>query len=180
MDLQLLTPPPCPSSLPVSLSSMSCTACDGLCDKVCEGEEKVIDSVDAAQSLKGCTVIKGNLHINIRRGRKFCTVTPADGACCHGNAPLPRSGEIKEHQELLCSVKSEVCRPTLWRNNMLGQLTPVCVCVCVDNMVAELESFTGLIQRVKGYVRIRHSHTLNSLAFLRSLRYIDGENLLDE
>lgn len=52
--------------------------------------------------------------------------------------------------------------------------------VCSDNMVAELESFTGLIQRVKGYVRIRHSHTLNSLAFLRSLRYIDGENLLDE
>lgn len=52
--------------------------------------------------------------------------------------------------------------------------------MCSDNMVAELESFTGLIQRVKGYVRIRHSHTLNSLAFLRSLRYIDGENLLDE
>lgn len=65
-------------SLPLSPPSMSCTACDGLCDKVCEGEEKVIDSVDAAQSLKGCTVIKGNLHINIRRGRKFCTVTQPD------------------------------------------------------------------------------------------------------
>lgn len=62
----------------LSVSSMSCTACDGLCDKVCEGEEKVIDSVDAAQSLKGCTVIKGNLHINIRRGRKYCTVTQPD------------------------------------------------------------------------------------------------------
>lgn len=54
------------------------------------------------------------------------------------------------------------------------------VCMCLDNMVAELESFTGLIQRVTGYVRIRHSHTLSSLAFLRSLRYIDGEDLLDE
>uniref|UniRef100_A0A671XZZ4 Tyrosine-protein kinase receptor n=1 Tax=Sparus aurata TaxID=8175 RepID=A0A671XZZ4_SPAAU len=94
---------------------MLCTACDGLCDKVCDG--KVIDSMDAAQSLEGCTVIKGNLHINIRRGH---------------------------------------------------------------NMVAELESFTGLIQRVTGYVRIRHSHTLSSLAFLRSLRYIDGEDLLDD
>lgn len=52
--------------------------------------------------------------------------------------------------------------------------------LCLDNMVAELESFTGLIQRVTGYVRIRHSHTLSSLAFLRSLRYIDGEDLLDE
>uniref|UniRef100_H3D2Z2 Tyrosine-protein kinase receptor n=1 Tax=Tetraodon nigroviridis TaxID=99883 RepID=H3D2Z2_TETNG len=111
--------PECPSGYTRSTTdNMSCTACDGLCDKVCEGEEKVIDSVDAAQSLKGCTVIKGNLHINIRRGP--------------------------------------------------------------NNMVAELESFTGLIQRVKGYVRIRHSHTLNSLAFLRSLRYIDGETLLDD
>lgn len=49
-----------------------------------------------------------------------------------------------------------------------------------DNMVAELESFMGLIQRVTGYVRIRHSQTLTSLAFLRSLRYIDGEKLLEE
>uniref|UniRef100_A0A8C2GSZ4 Insulin-like growth factor 1 receptor n=1 Tax=Cyprinus carpio TaxID=7962 RepID=A0A8C2GSZ4_CYPCA len=46
--------------------SMFCSACDGLCDKVCES--KTIDSVDAAQSLQGCTVIKGNLQINIRRG----------------------------------------------------------------------------------------------------------------
>uniref|UniRef100_A0A7N6B2F7 Tyrosine-protein kinase receptor n=1 Tax=Anabas testudineus TaxID=64144 RepID=A0A7N6B2F7_ANATE len=108
--------PECPSGYTrTAPNSMFCTACDGLCDKVCE--EKVIDSMDAAQSLKGCTVIKGNLHINIRRGH---------------------------------------------------------------NMVAELESFTGLIQRVTGYVRIRHSHTLSSLAFLRSLRYIDGEELLDD
>ncbi|XP_053722532.1 insulin-like growth factor 1 receptor isoform X1 [Synchiropus splendidus] len=99
----------------VSPDSLFCKACDGLCDKVCE--EKVVDSMDAAQSLKGCTVIKGNLHINIRRGH---------------------------------------------------------------NMVAELESFTGLIQRVTGYVRIRRSHTLSSLAFLRSLRTIDGEQLLDD
>nr|XP_046264139.1 insulin-like growth factor 1 receptor isoform X2 [Scatophagus argus] len=106
----------CPSGYTrTAPNSMFCTACDGLCDKECE--EKVIDSVDAAQSLKGCTVIKGNLHINIRRGH---------------------------------------------------------------NMVAELESFTGLIQRVTGYVRIRHSHTLSSLAFLRSLRFIDGEDLLDD
>ncbi|KAF7660839.1 hypothetical protein LDENG_00273910 [Lucifuga dentata] len=108
--------PDCPSGYTrTAPNSMFCSACDGLCDKICE--EKVIDSMDAAQSLKGCTVIKGNLQINIRRGH---------------------------------------------------------------NMVAELESFTGLIQRVTGYVRIRHSHTLSSLAFLRSLRYIDGEELLDD
>ena len=59
----------------------------------------------------------------------------------------------------------------------------MCVCVCVfvpDNMLSELESFMGLIQRVTGYVRIRHSHTLSSLSFLKNLRYIDGEELLDE
>ncbi|XP_024864474.1 insulin-like growth factor 1b receptor [Kryptolebias marmoratus] len=108
--------PECPSGFTRSAAnSMMCTACDGLCDKVCEGKE--IDSMDAAQSLKGCTVIKGNLQITIRRGH---------------------------------------------------------------DIMAELESFTGLIQRVTGYVRITNSHTLSSLAFLRSLRHIDGENLLED
>uniref|UniRef100_A0A8C1HHL9 Insulin-like growth factor 1 receptor n=1 Tax=Cyprinus carpio carpio TaxID=630221 RepID=A0A8C1HHL9_CYPCA len=94
--------------------SMFCSACDGLCDKVCES--KTIDSVDAAQSLQGCTVIKGNLQINIRRG---------------------------------------------------------------TNIASELESFMGLIQTVTGYVKIKHSHTLGSLSFLKSLRYIHGEELTE-
>ncbi|XP_051506231.1 insulin-like growth factor 1 receptor [Myxocyprinus asiaticus] len=95
--------------------SMFCKACEGLCDKFCD--EKVIDSVDAAQSLKGCTVIRGNLHINIRRG---------------------------------------------------------------NNIALELENFLGLIKTVTGYVRIRSSHTLNSLSFLKSLRYINGDELWDD
>lgn len=37
----------------------------------------------------------------------------------------------------------------------------------------------GLIQTVTGYVRIRHSHTLGSLSFLKSLRYINGEELME-
>ncbi|XP_036441449.1 insulin-like growth factor 1a receptor isoform X1 [Colossoma macropomum] len=107
--------PECPPGFTRNESqSMFCSACDGLCDKVCE--TKTIDSVDAAQSLQGCTVIKGNLHINIRRG---------------------------------------------------------------NNIASELESFMGLIQTVTGYVRIKHSHTLGSLSFLKSLRYINGEDLLD-
>ncbi|XP_076118364.1 insulin-like growth factor 1a receptor [Alosa pseudoharengus] len=107
--------PECPPGFTHNESqSMFCNACDGLCDKVCDS--KVIDSVDAAQALQGCTVIKGNLQINIRRGK---------------------------------------------------------------NIVSELESFMGLIQTVTGYVRIRHSHTLSSFSFLKSLRYINGEELLD-
>uniref|UniRef100_A0A8C7JW19 Tyrosine-protein kinase receptor n=1 Tax=Oncorhynchus kisutch TaxID=8019 RepID=A0A8C7JW19_ONCKI len=107
--------PECPSGFTRNESnSMFCSACDGLCDKICDS--KTIDSVDAAQSLMGCTVIKGNLHINIRRG---------------------------------------------------------------NNIASELESFMGLIQTVTGYVRIRHSHTLGSLSFLKSLRYINGEELME-
>ncbi|KAF4083004.1 hypothetical protein AMELA_G00134960 [Ameiurus melas] len=51
--------------------SMFCTACDGLCDKVCDGKD--IDSVDAAQSLKDCTVINGSLRITIRRGKNIAS-----------------------------------------------------------------------------------------------------------
>lgn len=48
-----------------------------------------------------------------------------------------------------------------------------------ENIAAELENFMGLIETVTGYVKIRHSHALVSLSFLKSLRYINGENLTD-
>lgn len=38
----------------------------------------------------------------------------------------------------------------------------------------------GLIQRVTGYVKIRHSHALISLSFLKSLRFINGHELIDK
>ncbi|MEQ2289081.1 hypothetical protein AMECASPLE_029430 [Ameca splendens] len=57
----------CPSGFTRSdTDRMLCIACNGLCDKFCRSP--VIDSVDAAQSLKECTVIEGNLVINIRSG----------------------------------------------------------------------------------------------------------------
>ncbi|KAH0620064.1 hypothetical protein JD844_014615 [Phrynosoma platyrhinos] len=97
--------------------SMFCSPCEGPCPKVC-AEEKIttIDSVTSAQSLKGCTEIKGNLLINIRRG---------------------------------------------------------------NNIASELENFMGLIETVTGYVKIRHSHALVSLSFLKNLRYINGEDQLE-
>uniref|UniRef100_A0A674N6Q1 Tyrosine-protein kinase receptor n=1 Tax=Takifugu rubripes TaxID=31033 RepID=A0A674N6Q1_TAKRU len=107
--------PECPSGFTRNETNpMFCNACNGPCDKSCPSS--MIDSVDAAQSLKGCTVIDGNLDINIR----------------HGN-----------------------------------------------NITSELESFMGLIQRVTGYVKIRHSHALVSLSFLKSLRFINGHKLID-
>ncbi|KAM3610116.1 uncharacterized protein V6R79_025621 [Siganus canaliculatus] len=107
--------PDCPSGFTRNETNrMLCSACKGPCDKPCTS--LVIDSVDAAQTLKDCTVIEGNLDINIRQG---------------------------------------------------------------NNIASELESFMGLIQRVTGYVKIRHSHALGSLSFLKSLRYINGQELID-
>ncbi|XP_047451408.1 insulin-like growth factor 1a receptor [Mugil cephalus] len=109
--------PDCPSGFTRNETNrMLCTACNGLCDKVCTSP--VINSVDAAQSLKDCTVIEGSLDINIRQG-------------------IP------------------------------------------DNIASELENFMGLIQKVTGYVKIRHSHALDSLSFLKSLRVINGQELID-
>lgn len=56
--------------------SMYCIPCEGPCPKVCGDEEKktkTIDSVTSAQMLQGCTILKGNLLINIRRGSKYST-----------------------------------------------------------------------------------------------------------
>uniref|UniRef100_A0A8C7DUU5 Tyrosine-protein kinase receptor n=1 Tax=Naja naja TaxID=35670 RepID=A0A8C7DUU5_NAJNA len=48
-----------------------------------------------------------------------------------------------------------------------------------NNIASELEDFMGLIETVTGYVKIRHSHALVSLSFLKNLRYINGEEQLD-
>lgn len=52
---------------------MFCSACNGPCDKSCPSS--MIDSLDAAQSLQGCTVIDGNLDINIRHGSEWFNAT---------------------------------------------------------------------------------------------------------
>uniref|UniRef100_A0A8C5RUR9 receptor protein-tyrosine kinase n=1 Tax=Laticauda laticaudata TaxID=8630 RepID=A0A8C5RUR9_LATLA len=97
--------------------SMFCSPCEGPCPKVCADDKiMTIDSVTSAQTLQGCTEIRGNLLINIRRG---------------------------------------------------------------NNIASELEDFMGLIETVTGYVKIRHSHALVSLSFLKNLRYINGEEQLD-
>lgn len=59
---------------------LNCTQCAGLCPKVCMGL-KTVDSVTAAQALRGCTVINGSLVINIRGGSKnkqtlYNTISP--------------------------------------------------------------------------------------------------------
>lgn len=50
--------------------SLNCTPCAGLCPKVCMGL-KTVDSVTAAQALRGCTVLNGSLVINLRGGSEY-------------------------------------------------------------------------------------------------------------
>uniref|UniRef100_A0A2K5RBA0 Tyrosine-protein kinase receptor n=1 Tax=Cebus imitator TaxID=2715852 RepID=A0A2K5RBA0_CEBIM len=108
----------CPSGfIRDTTHSMQCIPCKGPCPKVCDEQmAKSIDSVTSAQMLQGCTIFKGNLLINIRRG---------------------------------------------------------------NNIASELENFMGLIEVVTGYVKIRHSHALVSLSFLKNLRLILGEDQLE-
>uniref|UniRef100_A0A665TIL1 Tyrosine-protein kinase receptor n=1 Tax=Echeneis naucrates TaxID=173247 RepID=A0A665TIL1_ECHNA len=51
-------------------SVLNCTPCAGLCPKVCMGL-KTVDSVTAAQALRGCTVLNGSLVINLRGGNNI-------------------------------------------------------------------------------------------------------------
>nr|BAB83668.1 insulin receptor [Paralichthys olivaceus] len=61
----------CPSGYTtVNSSSLNCMPCAGLCPKVCMGL-KTVDSVTAAQALKGCTVLNGSLVINLRGGNNI-------------------------------------------------------------------------------------------------------------
>ncbi|XP_036211560.1 insulin-like growth factor 1 receptor isoform X1 [Myotis myotis] len=55
--------------------SMYCIPCEGPCPKICEEDKgtKTIDSVTSAQMLQGCTIFKGNLLINIRRGNNIAS-----------------------------------------------------------------------------------------------------------
>ncbi|KAM9623041.1 insulin receptor-related protein isoform 2-T2 [Morphnus guianensis] len=58
----------CPSGYTRNESSTFCHKCEGLCPKECKVGTKTIDSTRAAQELGGCTLIEGNLIVNIRRG----------------------------------------------------------------------------------------------------------------
>uniref|UniRef100_A0A8C4DQS4 Tyrosine-protein kinase receptor n=1 Tax=Dicentrarchus labrax TaxID=13489 RepID=A0A8C4DQS4_DICLA len=63
--------PECPSGYTtVNSSALNCTPCAGLCPKVCMGL-KTVDSVMAAQALRGCTVLNGSLVINLRGGNNI-------------------------------------------------------------------------------------------------------------
>lgn len=79
-------PYPCPRPHP---RSIFCHKCEGLCPKECKVGTKTIDSTRAAQELAGCTLVEGNLIVNIRRGCE-CRLRPRaaeQSARCLGAPP---------------------------------------------------------------------------------------------
>uniref|UniRef100_A0A8D2INF6 Tyrosine-protein kinase receptor n=1 Tax=Varanus komodoensis TaxID=61221 RepID=A0A8D2INF6_VARKO len=58
----------CPPGYRRNESSIICHKCEGLCPKECKVGTKTIDSTRAAKDLAGCTLVEGNLILNIRRG----------------------------------------------------------------------------------------------------------------
>ncbi|XP_051981156.1 insulin receptor-like, partial [Xyrauchen texanus] len=63
--------PECPSGYTTMNSTMlNCSPCAGRCPKLCTGV-KTVDSVTAAQALRGCTILNGSLIIKIRGGNNI-------------------------------------------------------------------------------------------------------------
>ncbi|XP_026786253.3 insulin receptor b [Pangasianodon hypophthalmus] len=69
--------PECPSGYTIMDSMLNCTLCAGLCPKLCTGVQ-TIDSVTAAQALRGCTVLNGSLIIKIRGGNNIAAELEAN------------------------------------------------------------------------------------------------------
>lgn len=136
---------------------LNCTPCAGLCPKVCMGQ-KTVDSVTAAQALRGCTVLNGSLIINIRGGSKnmFLTLFGFRSWLWLVNR---------------CSKVFWDCCGHIQYNKQFLLIPPL----LSDNIAAELEANLGQLEEITGYLTVRRSYALVSLSFLRKLRVIRGE-----
>uniref|UniRef100_A0A6Q2X2L3 Tyrosine-protein kinase receptor n=1 Tax=Esox lucius TaxID=8010 RepID=A0A6Q2X2L3_ESOLU len=68
----------CPSGYTtINSTTLNCSPCAGLCPKMCTGV-KTVDSVTAAQALRGCTVLNGSLIIKIRGGNNIAAELEAN------------------------------------------------------------------------------------------------------
>ncbi|XP_030640269.1 insulin receptor b [Chanos chanos] len=70
--------PECPSGFTtMNSTTLTCTPCAGLCPRLCMGV-KIVDSVTAAQALRGCTILNGSLVIKIRGGTNIAAELEAN------------------------------------------------------------------------------------------------------
>lgn len=117
--------------------------------------QKMVDSVTAAQALRGCTVLNGSMEINLRGGSEYC--------------------EPLSNLQCVC-----VIMPPLLVTKVPSELIRILLCACVDNIAAELEANLGQLEEITGYLTVRRSYALVSLSFLRKLRVIRGETLTQD
>ncbi|XP_041098935.1 insulin receptor-related protein-like [Polyodon spathula] len=61
----------CPSGLTRNESSIFCHQCEGLCPKECKVGTMTITTLSSAEELRGCTLLEGNLILNLRRGNNL-------------------------------------------------------------------------------------------------------------
>lgn len=76
--------------------SIFCHKCEGLCPKECKVGTKTIDSTRAAQELGGCTLVEGNLILNIRRGCECRIRSPVTRPPGGGGKAAAGGGRVKE------------------------------------------------------------------------------------
>ncbi|XP_058862183.1 insulin receptor-related protein-like [Acipenser ruthenus] len=61
----------CPPGLTRNESSIFCHQCQGLCPKECKVGTMTITTLSSAEELRGCTLLEGNLILNLRRGNNL-------------------------------------------------------------------------------------------------------------
>ncbi|KAK2157959.1 hypothetical protein LSH36_180g01062 [Paralvinella palmiformis] len=148
----------CPSGyIQNSIDESLCEKCEGPCPKVCHG--LFVDSVSAAQQIKGCTVIKGILEIQIRGGSQI-------GAELEENL-----GSIEEITHYLKIIRSYA----ILSLRFLKKLR-----IIHEHVGKELEANLGEIEEVTEYVSINKAHALTNLRFLKNLRLIHGDKLFKD
>uniref|UniRef100_A0A452R9G8 Tyrosine-protein kinase receptor n=1 Tax=Ursus americanus TaxID=9643 RepID=A0A452R9G8_URSAM len=104
----------------------------------------------------------------IRNGSQRSVVQPP--------TPTPGSPGMGRKQRPLILLPLLKCSKDAPSSRAICSLTSA---EAVNNIASELENFMGLIEVVTGYVKIRHSHALVSLSFLKNLRQILGEEQLE-
>jgi len=150
----------------------------------------VVQNLAAAQRLKGCTIIKGVLEIQILGGCKY-----ANNACLKCMQlffkPLPQfSGIFLDDPELATSRdRFDSVIPVKNILRVSGTVFVIFITVlylkCVKLSVsvhvnAELEENLGMIEEITNYLKVLRSYPLTSLKFLKNLKVIHGERLYSE
>lgn len=119
---------------------------------------KTIDSTRAARDLAGCTLVEGNLIVNIRRGGEWLHLC----LCAAGRIPPP------PHTCGYVSLSSAA------QPGSDGLSSPP-----AENLASALQSSLGLIETITGFLKIKHAFALISLTFFRNLRLIRGDSMVD-